>query len=75
MLGACWKPHKSKDRNILHRSYTQKNFSTPKKKKKSSSKKIKNAINFEASKTVIDVLNEFKKIFEKQKSMQKEKEG
>ena len=32
-----------------------------------SSKKIKNAINFEASKTVIDVLNEFKKIFEKQK--------
>ena len=32
-----------------------------------SSKKIKNAINFEASKTVIDVFNEFKKIFEEKK--------
>ena len=32
-----------------------------------SSKKIKNIINFEAKKTVVDVLNEFKKIFEKEK--------
>ena len=32
-----------------------------------SSKKIKNAINFEASKTVIDALNEFKKIFKEEK--------
>jgi nucleoside-diphosphate-sugar epimerase len=32
-----------------------------------SSKKIKNIINFEANKTVIDVLNEFKEIFEKKK--------
>jgi nucleoside-diphosphate-sugar epimerase len=31
------------------------------------SKKIKNAINFEASKTVIDAFNEFKKIFEEEK--------
>ena len=23
VLRTCWKPHKSKDRNILHRSYTQ----------------------------------------------------
>ena len=29
VLGACWKPHKSKDQKILHRSY--KKFSTPKK--------------------------------------------
>ncbi len=32
-----------------------------------SSKKIKNTINFEANKTVIDFLNEFKEIFEKKK--------
>ena len=33
-----------------------------------SSKKIKNKINFEANKTIIDVLNAFKKIFEKEKN-------
>ena len=31
VLRTCWKPHKSKDRKVLHRNYIQKNFSTPKK--------------------------------------------
>ena len=31
VLKTHWKHHKRKDQNILHRSYTQKEFSTPKK--------------------------------------------
>ena len=27
VLGACWEPHKSRDRTILHRSYTPKKIS------------------------------------------------
>ena len=39
VLKTCWKPHKSKDNNFLHRSYTPKIFSTPTKNIFSSSTK------------------------------------
>ena len=37
--GWSWKPHKSKEHIFLHRNYTQKNISTPKKKEKFSIEK------------------------------------
>ena len=41
----CWKHHKSKDNNFLHRSYTPKQFSTPKKNIfRASSKKSSNIL-------------------------------
>ena len=40
VLKTRWKPHKSKDRNFLHRSYTNIFFSTPKKFQKKNRKKL-----------------------------------
>ena len=39
VLRMRWKHHKSKDRNFLHRSYTPKKISAPKKKSKKNGKK------------------------------------